>query len=142
MDTSIGLPPGTILQGKYRIEGILGQGGFGITYLAFDTTLKRKVAIKEFFPGDFCNRDKTTSHVSLGTENTRKQVERMKTRFKREAEHIAQFDNPGIVKIHSIFEENDTVYYEMDFIEGMSLSEMVKKKGPLPENVALRYIKV
>lgn len=135
-----GLKPGTILRGSYRIERILGQGGFGITYLAIDLNLDRKVAVKEFFPKDYCDRNDTTSQVTLGTQNTAEFVNRLKAKFIKEAKNIAKFDNPGIIKIHAAFEENNTAYYVMDFIEGESLSAIVKRNGPLPETLALQYI--
>lgn len=135
-----GLKAGTLLRGTYRIERMLGQGGFGITYLALDTSLDRKVAVKEFFPKDYCDRDGDTSHVTLGTQNTAQFVNRLKAKFLKEAKNIAKFDNPGIIKIHAAFEENNTAYYVMDFIEGESLSAMVKRNGPLAEATALRYI--
>lgn len=135
------LRPGTTLRnGSYRIERILGQGGFGITYLAFDLTLDRYVAVKEFFPKDYCDREGTTSHVTLGTQNTAEFVTRLKAKFIKEAKNIAKFDNPGIIKIHTAFEENNTAYYVMDFIEGESLSALVKRDGPLPVQLALRYV--
>lgn len=133
------LNPGEILHSVYKIEKILGQGGFGITYLAFDTALRRKVAIKEFFPNELCGRDKTTSKVTVGSENARETVNLLKKRFLREAQHIAQFDNPGIIRIHAVFSENDTAYYVMDCIDGMSLQEIIKTRGPLPLPEALRY---
>lgn len=74
------LSTGALLQhGNYRIERVLGQGGFGITYLAIDLNLQRKVAVKEFFPKDFCDRDETTSHVTLGNKNTSEFVNRLKS---------------------------------------------------------------
>ena len=124
----------------YRIERILGQGGFGITYLATDLCLKRKVAIKEFFPKDYCGRETATSHVTLGTQNANEFVNKLKAKFLKEARTIAKFDHPGIIKIHAAFEENNTAYYVMDYIEGESLSEIVKRFGALPETKAVEYI--
>ncbi len=136
-----GLKPGALLRhDTYRIERVLGQGGFGITYLATDTTLERFVAIKEFFPKDYCDRDSSTSHVTLGTQNTSEFVRRLKAKFLKEARNIAKFDHPGIIKIHAAFEENNTAYYVMDFIEGESLSEIVKSGGPIPVEKGLRYM--
>lgn len=134
------LKAGTILRHTYKIERVLGQGGFGITYLAIDTSLDRKVAIKEFFPKDFCDRDETTSHVTLGTKNTAEFVNRLKAKFLKEARNIAKFDHPNIIRIYAAFEENNTAYYVMEYIEGESLSAMVKRSGPLPEKRALGYI--
>lgn len=140
MNNSTTLKAGTILHNTYRIERVLGQGGFGITYLAIDTSLDRKVAIKEFFPKDYCDREMDTSHVTLGTQNTAEFVNRLKIKFLKEARNIAKFDHPGIIKIHAAFEENNTAYYVMDFIEGESLSAIVKRNGPLEEVKAVRYI--
>ena len=136
------LQPGTTLQGgKYRIERMLGQGGFGITYLATDITLDRKVAIKEFFPKDYCARDGSASHLTIGTESAADFVQRLKAKFLKEVRNIAKLDHPGIIKIHTAFEENNTAYYVMDYIEGENLAEMVQRNGALPEQRAVAYIK-
>ena len=109
------LKEGSELQnGKYRIIRVLGQGGFGITYLAENTFFEKKVAIKEFFPKDFCGRD-NTSHLTLGTQNNAETVSKLKDRFLKEVKNIAKLDHPGIIKIHDIFEENNTAYYVMDY---------------------------
>lgn len=134
------LSQGTFLQsGKYRIIRVLGQGGFGITYLAENTLLEKNVAIKEFFPKDFCGRD-NTSHITPGTQNNADTIEKLKSRFLKEAKNIAKLDHPGIVKIYDIFEEKNTAYYVMDYIEGENLNDMVKRNGPLPEQKAVEYI--
>ena len=133
MDTSQ-LSKGTTLQGgKYHIESVLGQGGFGITYLATQNQLNRKVAIKEFFMHDFCSRDENTTSVRLGTASNRETVERFLNKFMKEARTIAALAHPNIIQIHDIFEENNTVYYVMDYIEGESLSQMVKHRGGYPK---------
>lgn len=136
-----GLNKGALLRHEtYRIEKILGQGGFGITYLATDLSLDRLVAIKEFFPKDYCERDHDTSHLSIGTSGSSDFVSRLKAKFLKEARNIAKFDHPGIIKIHAAFEENNTAYYVMDYIEGESLSDKIKREGPLSEEAALNYI--
>lgn len=135
------LAPGTILHhNTYRIEKILGQGGFGITYMAKDLNLDRTVAIKEFFPKEYCDRDSTNSKVTVGSSGSKGLVERMKSKFLKEARNIARFDFPGIIRIYNCFEENDTAYYVMEYIEGNSLSDIVKARGPLDKLTALRYI--
>ncbi len=142
MNIDQGLKPGSTLRhGAYKIEKVLGQGGFGITYLAVDLNLDRYVAIKEFFPKDYCDRDDTTSHVTLGTQSSKEFVYRLKAKFLKEARNIAKFDNPYIVRIHSAFEENNTAYYVMDYIEGETLADIVKNDGPIPEKKSLQYIK-
>ncbi|HBN62618.1 MAG TPA: hypothetical protein DD424_01800 [Porphyromonadaceae bacterium] len=136
-----GLKSGALLRHEtYRIEKILGQGGFGITYLATDLALDRLVAIKEFFPKDYCDRVGDTSHITLGTSSSTEFVSRLKAKFLKEARNIAKLDHPGIIKIHAAFEENNTAYYVMDYIKGESLSDKVKRQGPLSLEVALKYI--
>ena len=134
------LQSGCVLNGTYRIERVLGQGGFGITYLATDISLDRLVAVKEFFPKEYCNRDSDTSHVTVGTVGNTELVDRLKEKFLKEARNIAKFQYPYIIKIISAFEANGTAYYVMDYIEGENLSDMVKRHGPLPEQKALEYI--
>ena len=139
---AIGLKKGSLLDhGKYRIERILGQGGFGITYLATDLGLDKLRAIKEFFPKDYCDRDETTSRITLGTANTSEFVDKLKKKFIKEARNIANLDqHQGIITIHAVFEDNNTAYYVMDYIEGENLSSRVKKDGPLPVEKAIKYI--
>ena len=137
------LSEGAQLQGgKYSIIRTLGQGGFGITYEAEQVALHRRVAIKEFFMKEYCDRDSTTSHVTLGiSEGNKGLVEQFREKFVREARMIAGFDNPHIIKIYDIFEENGTAYYVMPYLDGGSLAEKVKKEGPLNEEQAIKYIK-
>lgn len=135
------LQPNTTLQGgKYKIERVLGQGGFGITYLATDVALDRKVAIKEFFPKDYCDRNGSTSHITIGMESAAEFVQKLKAKFLKEVRNIAKLDHPGIIRIHAAFEENNTAYYVMDYIEGENLAEMVQRNGSLPEQRAVSYI--
>ena len=136
------LSAGTTLQhGKYRIISTLGQGGFGITYLAENTMLEGKVAIKEFFYKEYCDRDADTRHVTVPTSGNREIVERFKQKFIKEARTIFSLNHPNIVRILDVFEENGTAYYVMDYIEGESLGDMVKRRGAIPEAEALGYVK-
>lgn len=136
------LPVGKLLHnGKYRIEKILGQGGFGITYLASETSVDRKVAIKEFFPKDYCGRDSSTSHVSLGTAGSHDLVVRLRDKFLKEARNLSKLNHQNIVRVYSAFEENGTAYYVMDYIEGLSLEDIVDRYGPRSERQALEYIR-
>ena len=133
----------TLQNGKYEIKRILGQGGFGITYEGLQAGLGRKVAIKEFFMKDFCERDEGTSQVSVvGTDGNRTLVERFKEKFIKEAQMIAGLEDvPHIIRIYDIFQENGTAYYVMQFIEGGSLDSRVKKDGALNESTVIGYIK-
>jgi len=153
--------------GKYKIEKSLGQGGFGITYLAEQTNLGRKVCIKEFFMKEYGERtaapeqntDETVltggvpssrpkdeeatvlTGVSAVTSAAAEIMGKYREKFVKEARTIARLDHPGIVRIHDVFEENGTAYYVMDFIEGENLNDMVKREGPLSEGRALGYIR-
>ena len=136
------LKQGSLLQGgKYKIEKVLGQGGFGITYLASQELLDRKVCIKEFFFKEYCERDEATNHVSLGTQSNHEIVERFMNKFLKEARTISQLNHPNIIRIHDIFKENNTAYYVMEYIEGESLNDKVNHYGALPESEAVDYIK-
>lgn len=137
----MGLKSGSLLgEGRYRIVSELGQGGFGITYLAIQKGLDREVAIKEFFMKELCERDVTTSQVSIGTEGGRETVERFREKFLKEARNIGKLNHPNIVRIMDIFEENGTAYYVMEYAANGSMADKVKKEGYLPEVVATRYI--
>ncbi|MBP3419052.1 MAG: serine/threonine protein kinase [Marinifilaceae bacterium] len=126
--------------GKYRIEKVLGQGGFGITYLALQVGLNRKVAIKEFFMKDICNRDSHTSYVSVPSIGSKELVTRFKTKFIKEAQTIAEVDNSHIIRIYDIFEENGTAYYVMEYLCNGSLMERMPKTG-YSEPEAILYIR-
>lgn len=136
------LKQGTFLQGgKYKIEKVLGQGGFGITYLATQDILERKVAIKEFFFKEFCEREEWTNTITLGTQANKTTVEKFLKKFIKEAQTISALHHPNIVQIHDIFRENNTAYYVMEYIDGNSLGDIVKTQGALPETKAVEIIK-
>lgn len=135
------LQSNTLLQGgRYKIVKFLGQGGFGITYLAIQDGLERKVAIKEFFIKELCNRDESTSHVTIGTEGSRDTINRFREKFLKEARNIAKLNHPNIIRIIDVFEENHTAYYVMEYAENGSLADKVNKQGYLTEPVATHYI--
>ena len=131
------LQPNTTLQGgKYRIGRVLGQGGFGITYLAVQTSLERNVAVKEFFMKDFCSRDNT-----IMTTGSTILVEQCRKKFIKEARNLARLTHPNIIGVIDIFEENETVYYVMPYLTGGSLEDYVKKHGTLSESESMKYIR-
>lgn len=127
--------------GRFRIIRCLGQGGFGITYLAEDNMLGVNVAIKEFFIGQYCNRDARTGFVSVGVESMRGAINDYYDKFIKEAGKIRTLNHPNIVRVYDVFKENGTAYYIMDFHSNGSLSDLVKKQGAMSEKVALRYIR-
>ena len=136
------LQPNTTLQGgKYRIERMLGQGGFGITYLATQLSLQRQVAIKEFFMKDFCSRDESTRTMSAPSTGSSKLVEQYRKKFIKEARNLARLNHPHIISVIDVFEENGTVYYVMPYLIGGSLQDYVKTHGTLSEQEAMKYVK-
>lgn len=136
------LQPNTSLQaGKYIIKGLLGQGGFGITYLAQQVLLNRVVAIKEFFPRDLCDREEGATQIALNTRSAAEAVKRYKRKFISEARTIAQFIHPKIVQIFDVFEENGTAYFVMEHINGESIQEKLQREGRMDERQAIHYIR-
>lgn len=135
------LSKGTSLKlGSYVIESVLGQGGFGITYVAEQVGLGRKVAIKEFFMRDLCNRDTDTSYVSVPSVGSRELVDKFRAKFVKEARMIAAMEDSHIIRIHDVFEENGTAYYVMEYLPGGSLKDSIPAGG-FPESVALGYVR-
>ena len=132
----------TILQGgRYVIQGVLGRGGFGVTYLAEQVMAKRKVCIKEFFPKDYYTRGDDTRSLTLASQGFAESMNRYKEKFVKEAQTIAALDHANIIPIYDVFEENNTAYYVMEYIDGESLSEVVKRRGALAESEAVEYVR-
>ena len=117
--------------GKYRIVRYISSGGFGCTYEAEHVLLGKRVAIKEFFVKDFCNRDEHTCRMTVGTESKKGLVEKLRRKFIDEARAISGLHHPGIVSASDVFEENGTAYYVMDYIDGCSLSDLFRREGSL-----------
>jgi serine/threonine protein kinase len=126
------LPVGHVLSG-YRIEGILGQGGFGITYLATDTKLMRQVAVKEYYPREYAIRDSTTTIHAAGNADDKETFEWGLSRFLKEAQLLARFEHPNIIAVRRFFEANGTAYLVMDYCDGKPLDDIIKRNGPLSE---------
>ena len=136
------LQPGALLQGgKYRIEKFLGQGGFGITYLGWHVSLNSRVAVKEFFMKDHCDRNPGTHQVTMGTSGSRELVLRFREKFIKEARHIYALSHPHIVRVIDVFEENGTAYYVLDYLGGGTLRYAVQAHGALSVSVASGYIR-
>jgi serine/threonine protein kinase len=138
-NTTDALPAGTMLaSGSYVVDRVLGQGGFGITYLCRDTRLDRVVAIKEFFPFG-CLRQNHSVQPSRAL--TLPDYDSAKARFLQEARTLARFKHSSIVDVYTVFEENNTAYMVMEFLEGKSLTVLMQEhRGRLTEDEAVRYI--
>ena len=128
----------------YVIDSVLGKGGFGITYKAYSTLAeddrKRYFAVKEFFVEDWCERNEHTGHVA-STNPTKDKFENGKRDFFSEAKRLSQVSHSNIVKVYDVFEENNTVYYVMEYLEGESLDAYLKANGALAETQALALMK-
>ena len=133
------LKAGTILNGKYWVGNAIGEGGFGITYIGYDLNLEIKVAIKEYFPNGFVSRDvSNTDTVTIFSGSTQEVYEQGREKFINEAKALAKFDNfPGIVSVKDFFMENGTAYIVMEYIEGETLKDFLKRNGgkTSPENI-------
>ncbi len=131
------LPLGTMLL-EYRLESILGAGGFGMTYLAYDTLLQKKVAVKEYLPVELAVRalDGSIVPINTGTEYNYKWG---LDRFLQEARLLAKFSHPNIVQVKRYFEANGTAYMVMNYESGMSLSQLLKRI-PHPDEPMLTKI--
>lgn len=116
----LALPPGCVLDG-YRVERVLGKGGFGITYLAVDTTLDMKVAVKELLPDGIATRA-SDSTVVAQTRALQPSFEWARERFQEEARHLARLSHPNVVRVQRLLHEHGTIYMVMEFVEGRSFS--------------------
>ena len=137
------LQPNTTLQGgKYRIERVLGQGGFGITYLATQVLSNRQVAIKELFIGvsGQAINDRRGNLVVVTNSANQASFNQQKEKFKKEALRLENLNHPNLVRVHEFFEENGTAYYVMDYIEGESLRTKLNREGVLSESLVLKYL--
>ena len=125
------LKAGTVLHGKYFVGNPIGEGGFGITYIGKDTVLGKRVAIKEFFPFGSANRNNDVSNnVEPNSSSKEAFFEKGKQNFLVEARSLAHYDNePGIVDVIDFFEENNTVYIIMEYLDGINLNEFLNKNG-------------
>ncbi len=136
MDAREPLAVGVLLDGKYTIDRVIGAGGFGITYLAFDKGLGIRVAIKEYFPVQLAIRG-SSEEVHPKSRSSLEMFERLKSSFLREAQTIARFDHRAIVKVLAVFEANGTAYMVMAFEEGPNLKDWLKSLGRAPTQAEL-----
>ena len=134
----LALPLGTLLNGRYMLGKVLGIGGFGITYLGYDLTLEIKVAVKEYMPSSVATRHADRYSVTL-TGRVEAEYQYGMERFLEEAKILAKLQNtPNIVSVQNYFKENNTAYFVMDYIDGMSLKAYLKSQGkkyPLPRHL-------
>lgn len=135
------LTPGYILHKRYIVGKVLGAGGFGVTYIGWDFLIKRKIAIKEYLPSELATRMPGQESLTIyGGEQRLQFLDGVKKTID-EARHLAQFTNvPGIVHVYDCFECNNTTYMVMEYLEGMSLKDYLKKEGRMTQEQAIPVI--
>ena len=126
------LAPGSVLLGRYIVGKTIGKGGFGITYLAYDTKQEKKVALKEYYPSSLAARDEDGCTVVITGSNNEDTYKKGMEKFYEEASLVSTFnDNPGIVSVYEFFYENDTAYFVMELLSGVSLKAYITEHGCL-----------
>lgn len=133
------LPIGSILAGKYIIGGVLGKGGFGITYIAYDTNRQEKIALKEYYPYGMAFRLEDHTSISTTSSEFTDTFLMGAEKFFEEAKLVSKFNgNPNIVSVYEFFYENNTAYFAMEYLKGIELKDYVKEHGgKIPESEAL-----
>lgn len=140
-EATLYLAPRTVLAEKYLIEKVVGQGGFGITYLARDINLNLKLAVKEYFPQGLVSRVPGQSKVVSYTRTSKSQFAFGLERFLNEAKTLARFEhNPNIVSVRDFFKANGTAYMVMSYIDGLTLEEYLHRNGGMISFAKLLYI--
>lgn len=135
------LPIGTML-GEFEIIEIIGWGGFGIVYLAYDHSLHRQVALKEYMPYEFAIRNQGTTTVSIKSEQHKETFQAGLKSFINEAQILAHFDHPSLVKVYRFWEGNGTAYMVMPFYQGVTLKETLRTMGTPPDEEWLKGLLV
>ena len=141
VEEAIHMQPGTVLLNRYTVGRVLGFGGFGVTYIGYDEVLQQRVAIKEYLPSEFSSRAPGQSRVMVFEGEKREQFRDGLVKFIDEAKRLARFQNePGIVRIFDAFEENDTAYIVMEYLEGETLTSYMNHAGVLDEQTAVSIL--
>lgn len=141
-EDSLFLKSGTVLRNRYTIGDVLGYGGFGVTYVGWDETLQQKVAIKEYFPTEFSTRKPDRSYLSVFGGEKGDYFRMGLERYLGEARTMAKLEDISrIVGVKDYFEENNTAYIVMKFVEGVTLKEYIKEKGTLSADAIVSLFK-
>lgn len=143
IQTPYAMRQNTIIHGRYLVGKVLGQGGFGITYIGFDLVLNVKVAIKEYFPMGMAAREQSRSNTLIWspTQVNTQQRQDGYDNFLKEARKTAKIDSiPSIVRVRDTFLENETAYIIMDFVEGATLKDRLSKSGAMPVSECIELL--
>ncbi|MCM1327819.1 MAG: serine/threonine protein kinase [Ruminococcus sp.] len=127
---NVALPCGSVLMGSFLIGGVIGKGGFGITYRAYDVKYGRVIAIKEYFPIELAVREQGGTALAVRDRKSAEMFRHGAEKFYNEASFVAKFSgNPNIVKVYQFFYENNTAYFTMEYLDGMTLKDYVTRCG-------------
>ena len=132
------LPPGTRFE-EYRLDAVLGAGGFGITYRAYDANLDKFVAIKEYLPSEFATRAERYTVVPQSSTDAQDYHWGL-NRFLDEARTLARFDHPHLNRVHRFFESNGTAYMVLEYVQGETLADRLTRERQLPEESLQRLL--
>lgn len=134
----IALPCGTILMGNFIVGRVLGKGGFGITYLAYDVKYGKIIAVKEYFPIEFAVREPNGTGITVRDRKSAEMFRHGAEKFYNEASFVSRFSgNPNIVKVYQFFYENNTAYFTMEYLTGMTLKDYVIRCGTVAAGQAV-----
>lgn len=140
-ENTLHMEPGSILNNRYVVGKVIGYGGFGVTYLAWDSLLEQKVAIKEFLPSEFATRMLGRLEITIFSGDKETQFLEGLYKFVDEAKKIAKFNNvPGIVKIYDCIEENNTAYIIMEYLEGETLATKLEREKKMSADEAITLL--
>lgn len=140
-EEAIHIEPGSLIGDRYIIGKVLGYGGFGVTYIGWDGKLEQRVAIKEYLPSEFSTRMPGEPSLTVFGGDKTTQFNDGMNKFVEEAKHLAKFQNEeGIVKIFDSFFENNTAYIVMEYLEGETLGELLKRIKTIPEDDAVKML--
>ena len=140
-EEAVHMEPGTLLADRYIIGRVMGYGGFGVTYIAWDKRLEKKVAIKEYMPSEFSTRMPGQTKITIFNGTKNEQFNDGLNKFVDEAKRLSKFQTEsGIVKIFDCIGENGTAYIIMEYLDGELLSDRIKREGKIPEAEAIRIM--
>ena len=141
VEESLHMEPGSILRDRYIIGRVLGFGGFGVTYLGWDAMLEQKIAIKEYLPSEFSTRIPGQTQITVYTGDKAEQFSDGLSKFVEEAQRLAKFHSEeGIVRIFDSFDANNTAYIIMEYLEGETLAEYLKRENTIPVDQAIEML--